>query len=286
VRVILIHMGGRRPPAYLRVCARQVERVTGSPPIVIGPWRARGHRSAGRRSFRRAESLSEMGLHGFWRFACERFFVLEEVMRKAGLPNCLHMESDNLMFVDPADYEDWASEQFGDSVAICPLTDTEDTASVMYVGSLDALREFNAELLELVALHPEELLSRHGGGMANEMRMLRILRERGLARAFPITLPEARQVGSRYVFDPASYGQNVDGTPGEPGVAYAGDHHVVGRQILSGECWIRWDDGSAGPLVVDRENELPLANLHIHSKRLERFAIAGDASSGTPASDR
>jgi len=273
VDVILIHLGSR-PPAFVRTAAAQVQAISGRAPLFIGP--VRGARLRGRRldRFRAVERLTDMGLNGFWRYSAERLFVLEEAMRRAGLARCLHIESDNLLYVAPAEYERWLAGAYGDGIAVCPLTDHEDTAAVMYVGSLAALAELNAGLLELVELGPARLLELHSGGMANEMRMLRLLRtERGLARALPTTTEAAQELGAAQVFDAASYGQLVDGTPATPGVSYAGDHHEVGRLVLDGRVRVRWDAQQHRPFTARAADglEMPLANLHIHSKRLERW---------------
>jgi hypothetical protein len=158
----------------------------------------------------------------------------------------------------------------------------------MYVGSQAALAAFNTALLDLVALPPAEFVAVHGGEMAHEMRMMSLLRtESGLAASLPTTVASARETGSAYIFDPASYGQYVDGVPAEPGVAYAGDHHRVGRELLSGNYRLRWDAQQRIPLVASSGDgsECPLATLHIHSKRLERWAWdEGPRSHASPLS--
>jgi hypothetical protein len=272
VHVVLIHLGSRSP-RHLRACAAQVETITGRRPAIVGrvrTWRLRGPRL---RRFRAVESLTDMGLRGFWRYSAERFFVLEDFMAEAGLERCLHIETDNLLYIDPARYADWLRQTYDDGIAVTPLTDHEDTAAVMSVGSRAALGAFNAALLDLVTVPPAELIERFGGPMANEMRMIRIIRDDGLAAALPTTLGAARAVGSSVVFDPGSYGQCVDGIPSRPGVSYVGDHHEVGRELLGKRCRVVWDAERRAPSVLARDGtgELPLANLHIHSKRLDRF---------------
>jgi hypothetical protein len=222
-----------------------------------------------------------MGLDGFWRYACERFFVLEAVMRATGIERCLHLENDNLLFVAPAELEPWLSATFGASIAVCPLTADEDTAAAMYVGSLAALSRFNAALLELVRMRPRKLLRTHGGRMANEMRMLHVLRVgMGLCEALPTTLSHAVETAAPFVFDPASYGQYLDGTPGNPGESYVTDVHEVGRELLAGRCELIREPLAMAPHVrhTGLEMQLPLVNLHIHSKRLARWAQAGAAA--------
>jgi hypothetical protein len=106
--------------------------------------------------------------------------------------------------------------------------------------------------------------------------MLNLLRvEFDLARALPTTLPAAARSGAPAVFDAASYGQWIDGTPKTAGVPFASDHHVVGRALLAGEIEVGWDAQRRAPWVraiagpgLPATPAVALANLHIHSKRL------------------
>jgi hypothetical protein len=271
--VVLIHLGSRLPP-YVRAAAAQVETVSGQAPLLVGPVRGRRYRGQRIQRFRRMEQLTAMGLSGFWRHTCERFFVLEEAMRQGRLGRCLHIESDNVLYVAPQAYESWLIETYGETLATCPLTETEDAASLMYVGSLDALSAFNDALLELVEMPAEALLAHFGGTMANEMRMIHVLRtEHDMVRSLPTTVRESREAGLQWVFDAASYGQWVDGTPPSPGFPYAGEHHIVGREILAGNYRVLWNAQRSAPFVQSQSDgvEMPLANLHIHSKRVERW---------------
>jgi hypothetical protein len=278
VEIVLIHLGSRLP-RHLHAAVAQVEAITGRRPFVVGRWRAKKLVSAKIRRFRSVESLSEMGLRGFWRYSAERFLVLEAFMADQRLDRCLHIESDTLLYVDPAEYSDWLRKRYGEGIAACPLTEHEDTAAVLSVGGRAGLSAFNDAFLDLASVPPPDLLARFGGQMAHEMRMIRILRDAGLADALPTTLESANASGSAVVFDPGSYGQFVDGIPGRPGVPYAGEHHEVGRELIAGRCRVVWDSERHTPSVVDRqgESEVPLANLHIHSKRLERFLISNEA---------
>jgi hypothetical protein len=257
----------------MAACARQVESVSGRPPLVVGPERASGYRGPKLERFRGIEQLSGFGLEGFWRYAAERFFVLEELMADAGLERCIHLESDNLLYAAPAQLAPWMKEAYGGSVTVCPLTDTEDTAALMYVGSRASLSKLTQGLLELVQLGPAGLQAEHGEGMPNEMTMLHILRTKlGLCEALPVRASDARALNAPFVFDPGSYGQLVDGTVFEPGIPYLGDHQLVGRDLLAGRSRLVWDAGREHPLLYSAPDDhafLPLANLHIHSKRLD-----------------
>jgi hypothetical protein len=252
------------------VCAAQARAVTGRDPVYIGARRGARYDGPKLRAFRAAENLSGMGLGGFWRYTCERFFVLEQHMRDSSLSRCVHIESDNLLYASPSDYEPWLASTLGDRVATCPITPTEDTAAFLYVGSLGALARFTEALLELVRMEGADLLATYGGEMANEMRMLCVLREReGLSHALPVTPDQAAAVASPHVFDAGSYGQYVDGSHSRPGVPFTSESHLVGPALAAGTYRISWNVSRDVPLVAAPGLEpLPFANLHIHSKRL------------------
>jgi hypothetical protein len=274
---VLIHVGSV-PPPYMAACRRQVEAVSGRPPLVVDPELASSYRTPKLERFRSIEQLSGFGLEGFWRYAAERFFVLEELMADAGLERCIHLESDNLLYAPPVQLAPWMNDVYGGSVAVCPLTETEDTAALMYVGSRPSLSSFTQGLLSLIELGPTGLQAEHGEGMPHEMKMLHILRTKlGLCEALPVRAADARALEAPFVFDPGSWGQLVDGTVFEPGIPYVADHQLVGRDLLAGRSRLVWDAGRERPLVYSAPDDhlfLPLANLHIHSKRLDEV-LAG-----------
>jgi hypothetical protein len=239
--------------------------------VVIGARQGARYDSPKLRAFRESEHLSQMGLGGFWRYTCERFFVLEEHMRANGLAACVHLESDNLLYAPPSEYEGWLRDAYGDGIATTPLTPSEDTAAFLYVGSLGALAEMTEAMLELVRMPPASLLSTFGGEMANEMRMLHVIRNRSaLSHALPVTIEEAAAAGSAYIFDAGSYGQFVDGSHSAPGIPFTSDQHLVGPSLADGTYRLLWDAPRQAPFLHASGHDLsPLANLHIHSKRLE-----------------
>ena len=274
--VVLIHLGSR-PPRFIETCVKQVASVSGYNPTVVGPRTGARYRNTKLDRFRSSERLSKLGLRGFWRYTCERLFVLEEHMLGLGVDRCLHIESDVLLYMPPAEYDEWLNLRYGSAVAVCPLTDTEDTAAIMYVGSRASLSRFNDALLDLVELGPERLLETYGGEMANEMRMLYLLREQGLAEALPTTIPDGEALEAPCLFDPASYGQWVGGTHSKPGIAWAGSHHAIGREFIADRYEVVWDAWRRpSARLVDHPDATlwRLANLHIHSKRLRTWAWA------------
>jgi hypothetical protein len=80
-----------------------------------------------------------------------------------------------------------------------------------------------------------------------------------------------------YLFDPASWGQYVGGTPHGEGPGFTAPHHWIGNDLRAGRYQIRWDTDGEGrriPYVKapdDGSQEWPLFNLHIHSKNMLDF---------------
>jgi hypothetical protein len=283
LEIALVHLGSR-PPRYLHLSAKQIRLITGREPVIVGPRVAGRYRSPKLDAFRKTEHLSALGLEGFWRYTCERFFVLEEHMRATGLSSCVHIESDNLIYAAPAAYAAWLRDTYGDGIAICPFQELFDTAAVMYVGSVGTLGALTEAMLELVAMPPADLLAKHGGDHPNEMRMLHVLRAAGLAGALPVTPEDAAASGAEHIFDPGSYGQFIDGWYWEPGVSYINDRHLLGAALADGRLRLAWDARRERPTVQGLGTEpRTLANLHIHSKNLEIWMTQAPAQAKEPA---
>ena len=59
--------------------------------------------SAEHKRFSRHTTLDGKFLGGIWKYATERFFVIEELMRAYDLPDCFHCENDNLLYARLSD---------------------------------------------------------------------------------------------------------------------------------------------------------------------------------------
>ena len=87
---------------------------------------------------------------GFWRFATERFFVLEELMAQHGLPALLHLESDNLIFFD-VQASEGALRELYPGMAAPFLNDDLCVPGVVYIGDRAVVADLNAYIARRVA---------------------------------------------------------------------------------------------------------------------------------------
>jgi len=206
---------------------------------------------------------------GFWLYTFERLFVLEEFM-KSGPTDCLHIENDVVIYDSP-DISKYR-ELYPNKVVINPIGERYCTFAYSYIN-INALMILNQELLDFLSLGREEINNRLSGEMLNEMTCLSYLFNQGknYLDFFPI-LPEGQFSKNyselRYLYDSASYGQFLDGTPGTIGIPYRGQHHYIGRFLIDSDKIIFKNNK---PILIKNDKEYSLFNLHIHSKRIGNF---------------
>ncbi len=224
----------------------------------------------------------------------ERFFVIEAVMRRMNLTNVLQSECDNLLYTNTAAllsrmtrvFHNLATSQAGRSFGV---------AAVMYIRSAEALHRMNTYALAWLRLTEKEIASlmpsdsgipfavKDWGSTRSEMHFLGYYA--ALAGPEHLAYLPALPYGSyskysrvldNFIFDPASYGQLV-------GSNWAGDHHIVGREIIYNGLRVVWrhltsEPGSPMvPFAADLVGKLTrLANLHIYSKDLKRWRADND----------
>lgn len=258
--IILVHLGGN-PPEHINTCVKQIRKHSNCYIHSITDD------SVVNKNYGNFLKTNYFPNHDLWRYSCERFYAIEQYMKMVGLDEALHLEYDNLIYADPDDCK--FERKHGNCIALPRITDRFLSGGIMYIGSFVALQQMNKALNDLMAKGQEYLLTRAGGEMINEMHLLGMVFEDGTAPL--VELPVLPTMHTDYIFDGASWGQWVGGTHQTPGVPYAEEKHVVGRNILNGKYKVEWKDGK--PFSSDRDgNRVPIFNLHIHSKELEKWS--------------
>jgi hypothetical protein len=224
------------------------------------------------------------GLYGF-----TRFFHIEAMIARLNLTNVVQVECDKLLYVNLLDLivpRDHTWHRVG-QLAVTPCGKAFSTAGVMYIRNAAALRHMNEYAIAWCGLSQEQIASSmpadggldakrsDWGAFRSEMHFLGYYhRVFGPAQLSHLPVLPFGRFGpplAGVVFDPASYGQLL-------GSNWAGDHHVVGRELIYNGLTVAWKPLASAvnetttlftPLVRDLAgNEWPLANLHIYSKIL------------------
>jgi len=235
---------------------------------------------------------------GFWLHSTGRFFVLRAFMEREGVEAVTHLENDVMSYAPEAALADWGPWR-APALSTVFENGTRAVPGVVRVGSrrsLDAFTDF--------------VLATPGTTAADDMHRLAAFRHEAPALVGDLpTLPPADpgqpgQTSSLYsrdvpkidlpaggwLFDGARFGQYLGGI--DPRNS---------RRIL--ERWLAWQRGTlarpsgfrnescvdaasqyeycvtmpsgiAAPTLIAHGRRFPLATLHVHSKKLDRFASA------------
>jgi hypothetical protein len=285
--LILVHFGERFAPHIIH-CIEQIRVFTGDRIVLFSPSyrddlpRIREvpnvhcmdnvRKTPAWNRFGEKQFLSKYKLNEFWRYACERFYAIEAIMKSLGIDRALHLENDNLIYSAPP--LEWLAEFCGSGIGLPRINDQLLSAGIMYIGSIDSLEKMNGLLNGMLERGESELLKKYGGEMANEMFLLdKVDRENpGLIKHLPIV---PKNDGSQFVYDCASWGQFFGGTFHAPDISFAHESHIIGRLIIGRSITALWriSAGKRFPVAINKENQLdkPIYNLHIHSKNLAKW---------------
>jgi hypothetical protein len=234
--------------------------------------------------FSQKSPLNPAYREGFWRKATERFFYLHELIASRNLEHVVHVESDNMLYVDIDDIENALSLYKGiGAVFDC---DYRCIPSFVYIAHPQALEHFVAQIAE----HAEK-----GYNDMEELALYRKTLSRNYIADLPLIMVEyevkyhlINSLGqrpvepSRYwnninnfnsIFDGAALGQFLGGIdprngPSVPG--FINETTIFNPSKMKIE-WHKDKQGRKTPFATCGASTYRINNLHIHSKRLEEF---------------
>ena len=233
---------------------------------------------------------------GFWRFATERFFFIEEFMIASGLTSALHLESDNLIFFDPAKVEETLGSLYPGMAA--PFwNDTMCIPGVVYVGDRAVLGELTAYLARRVAAEREAMMRWYRPRFLTRVRMGLVLNDMNMLAAFrgaygpeklnvlPMvppgydggrdTVPHAYDYSYGFdalgmVFDGLTFGPALGGLDPAHHTEAAGAALVREYSYIDGASFgydsLDLKDHAREPCLTYRGRKIRLASLHNHAK--------------------
>jgi hypothetical protein len=212
---------------------------------------------------------------GFWFNTLARFFALEEFMESSGEREILQIEAD--VWLSPK-FPFSKFESFTKELAYPMESIGRGAASVLYVGSIRAIRDFNEfcknELRSLPDATDMTLLGSYCENHPDRVLVLPSGSDSNFFKEFtPSYISSEGSFHAAYfggVFDPLTYGMHLFGVDPKN---YRGilklfsdpPHHVVAIRSLE-------FDLINHEIFAKQGSELtPILNLHIHSKNLKIF---------------
>jgi len=211
-------------------------------------------------------SLDKKFRNGFWTLASLRFFYIYEFMKTYNIENVIHLENDVLLYYNC----DSILDCFDKNYIYLPFdTFSRNIASIMYIPSVEIFKS----VLD------------HYNFSKNDMENFSIIKtQSGLIQNLPIfpTLTDSLEhqyvtsnydLFKGYIFDAAAIGQYLGGVDprnisGDT-TGFINETCIIKYNTYS----FRWVsiDNIERPFLMMNGKHIPIFNLHIHSKNLERF---------------
>ena len=206
-----------------------------------------------------------------WFTSILRVYALNYVSKQLNLDNFTHFDNDVLIYKS---IEKIKKENFFNDNSI-NITKSDNDHLVFGFSYFP-----NIQLIENLCDLFDEILENYSyfssnyarGKNLTEMRMLKIA-ESISPELFNI-LDSLPYKNNKYIFDPSSYGQYLNGTHLKRGNYYfkrrfVSTNHIVGREIKSKRIKPHYKNKT--PFVYFNNRNYDLVNLHIHSKNLHKF---------------
>jgi hypothetical protein len=236
-----------------------------------------------------------------WIASIERFFYLATAMSELGLQNALHLETDVMLYRDVeqlcaslSTYYRGLAAPFMDNRRVIPGIVFLPSAAAVEIICLYFVANIRSrpgpELSEMLVLR--RAYDNLGPDLIDALPILphghreTLVTRQGIAATDPeIFRRNAKELGC--VFDAAAFGQYLGGTDQrtrrgcffllerrprpELGPGFLNESSYVDPSRYA----VRWTADGQGrlqPFIVQDERAVPIANLHIHSKNLSKFA--------------
>ena len=211
----------------------------------------------------------------FWLYSLARFFFIEDFVTQNKIENFVIYENDILIYYDLKKLINTLSSLY-QNIAFTIGDDIRATTGFSFFKSYNDLSVMNHDIITIIedTDKMEDIRKNYSECCPSEMVFIRkISKEKDYIKSLPIFPNEKYFNELGFVFDPASYGQFLGGTPAVNGnkKTFIDDITYIGKKLLSGEYNVIFHEKKC-PFLIDKNgNKSKIYNLHIHSKKLENF---------------
>ena len=202
-----------------------------------------------------------------WESSLLRIFYLESIISEVGIKKFVHFDNDVLIYKS----HDQVNHLFSDEeFNITRASNKRFVFGYCFVPGLNSLSTITDNIIKFSKYGEDHKWSFNYQKPYNEMDFLgqAYFDDKSLYNCLPI-LPYDADI----IFDPSSYGQFLDGTHMHPKKLvrgrYVNINHFIGSAIIAKRIKVKFTDNF--PKVIWKKKSYEIANLHIHSKRLEKF---------------
>jgi len=205
-----------------------------------------------------------------WHTSFLRVFALMTISSNFELKQFVHFDNDVLIY-EPFNKIDEKRAISNNKINITQHDIKNLVFGYSYFDSYENLKYLNDFFEKVLNNHIEFANNFNRGKSLNEMRILNLALENN-PNSFSI-LPSLPYQGE-IIFDPASYGQFLNGTDLKRGNyvfkrRYISTNQIVGRELKSKRISVKFENSR--PIVNFENKPCRLMNLHVHSKNLNKY---------------
>lgn len=211
------------------------------------------------------KSFFESEKNPLWSRSLLRIFYLRDLLNYMNIDEFIHFDSDVLIY-KPFNKIKYSFDK--KKFNITPLSNNElifgyscGFKKDVYCSIADRAQEF---LLNINDREARKMLSKE----LTEMKLLHNIfkQNKNLFNLLPVV-----PTNNEDIFDPASYGQYLGGTQKRFSKKFVDPNHIVGKEILNKTISPKLLNSS--PKVLQNQDIIDIVNLHIHSKKINKFAL-------------
>lgn len=200
-----------------------------------------------------------------------RIFAIDEVVNNLNINQFVHFDNDVIIYKS---FDKLLNENlFNESrINITQNRKEELVFGYSYFPSIETISFLSLNMKNVFENMDYFSKNYNKGKPLNEMRMMRIV-EKEKSENFNL-LPSLPYGNEKIIFDPSSYGQYFNGQHVNSSNYFfrnrwVSPDHIIGREIISKR--IKAKIKNQQPYVIYENKKFEIANLHVHSKKLEKF---------------
>lgn len=224
------------------------------------------------------ESLNDIDFYKhdrdpLWKTSFERFFYIDSFIKTNNTKNIVHFDNDVLIYKSVNKILTTLQKNIP-YTGFTKHKPHELVCGFTFINNENGLTEICKKLLLLAQKGVNNLKSLFNGDMPHEMRLLGHISETSdqikILPGLPFNLEFLEY---NCIFDPSSYGQYLGGT----GDAFCNTVHphnvnrIIDQHIVNKEILPFFDYTTRTPYITYNNTQIPIFNLHIHSKQLKDF---------------
>lgn len=201
-----------------------------------------------------------------WVTSVQRIFYLNQIINDLNLKNIVHFDNDVLIYKSFSEIGDSFTKS---KINITPYNLDKLTFGYCYIENKALSNFLSIETLKLYKYGKANNWDFNNYKPLNEMEVIKQIEIKNKDKFEKLsTLPYQGQV----LFDPAGYGQFIDGSHFNPKKFYKSGftsiNDPIGVEIISKRMKVKFVNT---PFAYWENNKYEIANLHVHSKRLDKF---------------